>query len=123
MARYRDAVCRICRRMGKAVPQGGSLFHPEVRGGASAHPTGPAFGPAATCSDRGMQLREKQKARQAYGLLERQFQRMYREAVRRPGATGANLLQMLELRLDNIVYRMGLADPGPRRGKLFCMAT
>jgi small subunit ribosomal protein S4 len=57
-----------------------------------------------------MQLREKQKARQTYGLLERQFRRVYKEAVRRNGATGENLLTMLEMRLDNAVYRAGLSE-------------
>jgi len=57
-----------------------------------------------------MQLREKQKARRIYGVLERQFRRYYHEAQRRPGLTGENLLTVLESRLDNIVYRLGLAD-------------
>lgn len=61
-------------------------------------------------SERGLQLREKQKVRFIYGVLERQFRRHYEEASRRPGATGENLLQELELRLDNIVYRLGFAD-------------
>ncbi len=61
-------------------------------------------------SDRGLQLREKQKARYTYGVLERQFRRYYEEAVRRPGVTGDNLLRMLEMRLDNVVYRLGFAD-------------
>jgi len=61
-------------------------------------------------SDRGLQLREKQKARHTYGLLERQFRRHFAEAERRPGVTGENLLQILEMRLDNVVYRLGFAD-------------
>ena len=61
-------------------------------------------------SDRGLQLREKQKARHTYGVLERQFRRHFAEAQRRPGITGENLLQILEMRLDNIVYRLGFAD-------------
>jgi small subunit ribosomal protein S4 len=61
-------------------------------------------------SDRGLQLREKQKARYTYGVLERQFRRYYEEAVRRPGVSGENLVRLLELRLDNIVYRLGFAD-------------
>src|SRR5690606_33138914 len=60
-------------------------------------------------SDYGLQLREKQKLRRMYGVLERQFRRYYQEAARRRGATGENLLQLLECRLDNIVYRMGFA--------------
>ena len=61
-------------------------------------------------SDRGLQLREKQKARASYGILERQFRRYYEQAVRRTGITGDNLLRILELRLDNVVYRLGFAD-------------
>jgi len=61
-------------------------------------------------SDYAMQLREKQKARRIYGVLERQFRRYYREAQRRPGLTGETLLALLESRLDNVVYRLGLAD-------------
>ncbi len=61
-------------------------------------------------SDYGEQVKEKQKVRKTYGVLERQFRRMYAEANRRPGATGENLLQMLELRFDNVVYRLGIAE-------------
>lgn len=61
-------------------------------------------------SDRALQLREKQKARVTYGVLERQFRRYYAEAVRRPGVTGDNLIRLLEMRLDNVVYRLGFAD-------------
>jgi small subunit ribosomal protein S4 len=61
-------------------------------------------------SDRGFQLREKQRARATYGVLERQFRRYYAEAVRRHGVSGDNLLRILEMRLDNLVYRLGFAD-------------
>jgi small subunit ribosomal protein S4 len=61
-------------------------------------------------SDRAVQLREKQKARFTYGILERQFRRYYADAVRRPGVTGDNLLRLLEMRLDNVIFRLGLAD-------------
>lgn len=61
-------------------------------------------------SDYALQLREKQKARRMYGVLERQFRRYFREALRRPGLTGSNLLSILESRLDNVIYRMGWAD-------------
>jgi small subunit ribosomal protein S4 len=64
----------------------------------------------ARTSDYGVQLREKQKLRRMYGLLERQFQRYFVEAARRKGSTGTNLLQLLESRLDNVVYRMGLGS-------------
>jgi small subunit ribosomal protein S4 len=61
-------------------------------------------------SEYGLQLREKQRVRRYYGILETQFRRLYEEAVRRGGVTGENLLQLLESRLDNVVYRMGFAD-------------
>jgi small subunit ribosomal protein S4 len=61
-------------------------------------------------SDFGLQLREKQKARRIYGVLERQFRRHFEAAEKRPGVTGENLLMVLEMRLDNVVYRLGLAD-------------
>ncbi len=61
-------------------------------------------------SDRGIQLREKQKVRHSYGVLERQFRKYFDEAERRPGITGENLLRVLETRLDNVVYRLGFAD-------------
>jgi small subunit ribosomal protein S4 len=67
-------------------------------------------GRARKLSGRGMQLREKQKVRRTYGLLERQFRRFYDNAAHRPGKTGENLLQLLEMRLDNAVYRFGFAD-------------
>ena len=63
----------------------------------------------AKMSDYGIQLREKQKVKRIYGVLERQFRRYFEEANRRPGITGVNLLQILESRLDNLVYRMGFA--------------
>jgi small subunit ribosomal protein S4 len=61
-------------------------------------------------SDRALQLREKQKARHSYGVLEKQFRHYYEEAVRQPGVTGENLVRLLEMRLDNVVHKMGFAD-------------
>jgi len=69
-------------------------------------------------SEYGVQKREKQKARRLYGVLERQFRRHFSEAERRTGATGENLLQILESRLDNVVYRMGFADSRPQARQL-----
>jgi len=71
-------------------------------------------------SDRGLQLREKQKARFTYGVAERQFRRHFGEAMRRPGATGEVLLQILEMRLDNVVYRLGFADSRSQARQLVC---
>ncbi|MBA7603350.1 30S ribosomal protein S4 [subsurface metagenome] len=73
------------------------------------HP-GQQFRRRQRISDRGMQLREKQKARYSYGILERQFRRIFAEAERQAGVTGDNLLTLLERRLDNIVYRLGFSD-------------
>jgi small subunit ribosomal protein S4 len=67
-----------------------------------------------------LQLREKQKVRRIYGVLERQFRRYYAEAERMPGLTGGNLLQLLERRLDNVVYRVGLADSRAQARQLVC---
>jgi len=69
-------------------------------------------------SDRGLQLKEKQKVRYTYGVLERQFRKYFTEAERRPGVTGEHLLQMLEMRLDNVVYRLGFADSRPQARQL-----
>ena len=66
-------------------------------------------------SDYALQLREKQKLRRIYGVLEKQFRKYYKEAARRKGATGENLLQILECRLDNVVYRMGFGRPVMKR--------
>jgi len=71
-------------------------------------------------SDRGLQLREKQKTRFTYGIAERQFRRHFDEAMRRPGATGEVLLQILEMRIDNVVYRLGFADSRNQARQLVC---
>lgn len=71
-------------------------------------------------SDRGLQLREKQKGRHTYGVLERQFRKHFDEASRRPGVTGDNLLQILETRLDNVVYRLGFADSRRQARQIVC---
>ena len=115
MARYIGPVCKLCRREGeKLFLKGERCFSPKCALERRAYPPG-QHGRGATfrrrrVSDYGRQLREKQKARRIYGVLERQFRRYYREALRRPGVTGENLLILLETRLDNVVYRMGFAD-------------
>jgi len=73
-------------------------------------PPGQQFSRRPRTSDRGLQLREKQKARYTYGILERQFRRLFNQAEKQPGITGENLLVLLERRLDNVVYRLGFAD-------------
>ena len=112
MARYTGPVCRLCRREGvKLFLKGERCLGPKcaiekrnTRPGqhGQARPRKP--------SGYALQLREKQKVRRTYGVLERQFQRYFEIAARRPGKTSDNLLQMLEMRLDNVVYRLGFAD-------------
>ncbi len=113
MARYTGPVCRLCRRAGmKLFLKGERCFTPKCA--VERRPTPPG----ATPSDRrrrkesefSLQLKEKQKARNIYGILERQFHKHFVHAERMPGVTGENLLRVLEMRLDNVVYRLGLAD-------------
>lgn len=114
MARYTDAVCKLCRREGqKLFLKGDRCMGSKCAMENRAFPPG-MHGKKATfrrkVSDFGMQLREKQKARRIYGVMERQFRRYFKEATRRKGLTGENLLSILESRLDNVVYRLGFAD-------------
>ena len=114
MANYTDAVCRLCRREGqKLFLKGERCLSPKCAIERRNYPPG-EHGKKATfrrkVSDFGMQLREKQKARRIYGVMEQQFRRYFRDATRRKGLTGAVLLSILESRLDNVVYRLGLAD-------------
>ena len=112
MARYTGPVCRLCRREGvKLFLKGERCLGPKC--GIERRNTRPGqHGQARGRKPSGyaLQLREKQKVRRTYGVLERQFQRYFEIAARRPGKTSDNLLQMLEMRLDNVVYRLGFAD-------------
>ncbi|HEY7269248.1 MAG TPA: 30S ribosomal protein S4 [Dehalococcoidia bacterium] len=111
MARYHGPVCRLCRRYGeKLFLKGDRCFGPKCAVVRRPNPPGSAVQRRRKVSDRGLQLREKQRARVFYGLLERQFRRYYEEALHRPGVSGVNLIQLLESRLDNVVYRLGFAD-------------
>jgi small subunit ribosomal protein S4 len=111
MARYTGPVCRICRRAGmKLFLKGERCFGPKCGVERRATPPGMAAQRRRKVSEYGLQLREKQKARSIYGVLEAQFRKHFREAVRRPGMTGENLLRILETRLDNVVYRLGFGD-------------
>jgi small subunit ribosomal protein S4 len=113
MARYTGPVCRLCRRFGdKLMLKGGKCATPQCPLEKRNAPPG---GQRTTrrrrgVSDRGIQLGEKQKVRFSYGVLERQFRRVFAEAKKSPSATGENLLILLERRLDNAVYRLGFAD-------------
>jgi small subunit ribosomal protein S4 len=111
MARYTGSVCRLCRRYGeKLYLKGDRCFGPKCAFTKRPTPPGNASQRRRKVSDRGLQLREKQRARVFYGLLERQFRGYYNEALRKTGVTGDALIRSLESRLDNIVYRLGLAD-------------
>jgi len=105
MARYTGPKCRKCRRYGVSLC-GKAKCAIQRR----QHPPGPRSFRRRKISDRGQQLIEKQKVRFAYGLMEKQFRRYYEVASRRPGVTGELLMQQLEERLDNVVYRLGLAS-------------
>ena len=111
MARYTGPVCRFCRRHGEKLLLKGErcLIHCSLdrRGNT---PPGGRFVRRRRVSERGLQLREKQAARRIYGILEGQFRRYIAEAQRRPGIAGENLLQLLERRLDNVVYRLGFGE-------------
>jgi small subunit ribosomal protein S4 len=113
MARYTGPACRICRRFGdKLMLKGEKCPTPKCPVEKRNTPPG---GRSSTrrrggTSDRGLQLREKQRLRFSYGVLERQFRRFFDEARKSPGATGQTLLILLERRLDNVVYRVGFAD-------------
>jgi small subunit ribosomal protein S4 len=114
MAKYTEAVCRLCRREGqKLFLKGERCLSPKCAIERRNYPPGEQ-GKKATfrrkMSDYGLQLREKQKARRIYGVMEKQFRRYFRDASRRKGMTGATLLAILESRLDNVVYRLGFAD-------------
>ncbi len=114
MARYTDAVCKLCRREGmKLFLKGERCFTPKCAIERRNYPPGqhgPTRRSRRKVSDFGRQLREKQKVRRIYGVYERQFRRYFRQAVKAKGMTGEALLQLLERRLDNVVYRMGLAS-------------
>ncbi len=105
MARYRGPKSKIARKFGEAIFGYDKAFEKK------SYPPG-QHGPSKRrkqLSDYGLQLKEKQKAKYTYGVLERQFRNLFKEANRRPGVTGENLLQLLESRMDNVVFRMGLA--------------
>jgi len=106
MARYIGAKCKLARREGTDLFLKSGVRALESKCNAERAP-GMHWQRRGRLSDYGLQLREKQKVRRMYGVLERQFRGYYQEAARRKGATGENLLQLLECRLDNVVYRMG----------------
>lgn len=123
MARYTDSVCRMCRREGtKLFLKGEKCFSSKCA--MEKRPTPPGqHGQGKRmrkASEYGMQLREKQKVRRAYGLMEGQFHRTFSKAEGMKGITGENLLQLLERRLDNVVYRSGLASSRAQARQFVC---
>ena len=120
MARYRGPVCRLCRREGEKLFLKGDRCSTQKCGIERR-----AYPPGEHGRDRrlritpyGLQLREKQKTRRIYGVLEKQFRNYFKQAARMPGVTGENLLQILEVRMDNIVYRLGFAPSRPSARQL-----
>jgi small subunit ribosomal protein S4 len=113
MARYTGPKCRACRRARTQLCQSKRCAVDR-----RPYPPGEHGRGRVRESDYQIQLREKQKLRTMYGVLEKQFRRYYEEAARRPGITGENLLQMLEQRLDNVVWRSGLAATRPQARQL-----
>jgi small subunit ribosomal protein S4 len=110
MARYKDSVCRLCRREGmKLFLKGDRCFSAKCGIERRAYPPGQHGQGRARFSDYGVQLREKQKVKRMYGLMEKQFAATMTKATRMKGRAGENLLILLERRLDNVVYRMGFA--------------
>ena len=111
MARYTGPVCRICRRHGlKLFLKGERCFGPKCAIERRNYPPGDHGQRRRKLSEYANQLKEKQKSRYIYGVLERQFRKHYAAADRGQGATGFKLLRVLESRLDNVVYRLGFAD-------------
>jgi small subunit ribosomal protein S4 len=110
MARYTDPVCRICRREGlKLFLKGSRCFSKKCAFERRSNPPGMNTQRRRKVSEFGMQLREKQKVRKSYSVLEKQFRNYFAKAEQSKGMTGENLLRLLEMRLDNVVYRMGFA--------------
>ena len=120
MARYVGSVCRLCRREGmKLFLKGERCYQQKCAIERRNVPPGHhGKGRKAKLQGYGLQLREKQRVKRMYGVLERQFRRYFHEADRRRGITGETLLQLLESRLDNVVYRLGFAVSRPQARQL-----
>jgi small subunit ribosomal protein S4 len=120
MARYTGPVCRLCRREGiKLYIKGDKCYSDKCPVSKRAYAPGQhGQNNRKKLSNYGIQLREKQKARRIYGILETQFRQYYEKADRKKGITGENLLRMLETRLDNVVFRLGFANSRPEARQL-----
>src|SRR5687767_4871289 len=111
LARYIDSVCRLCRRENmKLFFKGERCYTDKCAFERRAYPPGQHGQARQKPTEYGMQLREKQKVRRLYGVLEKQFRLCFESAVRQKGVTGKNLVSLLERRLDNVVYRLGFAS-------------
>ena len=122
MGRYTGPVCRICRREGQKLFLKGARCYMAKCAIEQGHPAPGQHGARRSrkMSDYGEQLRQKQRLRRQFGMQEGQFKRFYKEAMRRKGVTGELLLQLLETRLDNLVYRLGFA-PSRRAARQFVL--
>jgi small subunit ribosomal protein S4 len=121
MARYTGPVCKLCRREGvKLFLKGDKCMTKCTLERRNTRPGQHGTGRPRKASGYALQLREKQKVRRTYGVLERQFKKEFDMAARRPGKTSENLLQVLEMRLDNLVYRLGFADSRAQARQLVC---
>jgi small subunit ribosomal protein S4 len=119
VARYTGPVCRLCRREGmKLFLKGDRCFKDKCSIERRAYPPGQHGRRRTKILGYGLQLREKQKVKRIYGVLERQFRLYFKEAARYKGVTGENLLRQLELRLDNVVYSLGFASSRPQARQL-----
>ncbi len=119
MGRYTGPVCKLCRREGlKLFLKGARCLGPKCAIEDRAYPPGQHGQGRKKVSDYGLQLREKQKARRFYLVYEKQFRKYYEIATHRRGVTGEGMLQQLEMRLDNIIYRSGLVSSRPEARQL-----
>ncbi|MBE3583603.1 MAG: 30S ribosomal protein S4 [Limnochordaceae bacterium] len=119
MARYTESVCAHCRREGlKLYLKGDRCYTPKCPIERRNYAPGQHGQGRRRETEYSLHLREKQKLRRIYGVLERQFRRYYGRAIRRRGITGVALMQMLELRLDNVVYRLGFGSSRPQARQL-----
>ncbi len=119
MARYSEASCRLCRREGdKLFLKGERCYTNKCAVSRRAYAPGPHGQQRKKTSEYGIQLREKQRARRFYGILESQFRKYFEMAANKKGITGENLLQILESRIDNVVYRLGFATSRPESRQL-----
>src|SRR5689334_11739346 len=111
MARFTDSVCKVCRRENqKLFFKGDRCYTEKCSFERRSYPPGQHGMGRVKFSEYGLQLREKQKIRKTYGLLEKQFRNLFKKAERSKGITGSNMIVMLERRLDNVAYRAGFAN-------------